>query len=120
MQDYIYLCKTNNKTMATLKKILNLQDKVEILLTKYPELRDDDKLLVSKMWEIELKKQNLDPSTTPINMFLSLYENSCLSNAELVGRARRKIQESNLELRGESWNDRHKEAELTRRKITKY
>jgi len=105
--------------MATLKKILNLQDKVEILLTKYPELRDDDKLLVSKMWEIELKKQNLDPSTTPINMFLSLYETNCLSNAELIGRARRKIQENNYELRGEFWYERHKEAEDTRSKITK-
>lgn len=106
--------------MATIKKILNLQDKVEILLTKYPQLRDDDKLLVSKMWEVELKKQNLDPSTTPINMFLSLYENNCLSNAELVGRARRKVQENNIELRGESWYERHKESELTRRDITKF
>lgn len=105
--------------MATIKKILNLQDKVEILLTKYPELRDDDKLLVSKMWEIELKKQNLDPSETPINMFFSLYENNCLSNAELIGRARRKIQEINFELRGESWYERHKDAEITRNKITK-
>jgi hypothetical protein len=106
--------------MATIKKILNLQEKVERLLTKYPELRDDDKLLVSKMWDIELRKQNLDPSKTSINMFLSLYENNCLSNAELIGRARRKIQENNIELRGEFWYERHKEAELTRTNITKF
>lgn len=99
---------------TTTKKILNLQEKVEILLTKFPSLRDDDKLLVSKMWEIELKKQNLNPKTTPIELFLSLYEKGSLSNAELIGRARRKLQEEKEELRGETWYERHKEAEHTR------
>jgi hypothetical protein len=102
---------------TTTKKIYNLQEKVEILLIKYPSLRDSDKLLVSKMWEVELRKQNLDPKTTPISMFLSLYQDGKLSNAELIGRARRKIQETIPELRGETWYDRHTEAEYTRRTI---
>ena len=102
---------------TTTKKILNLQDKVEILLTKFPSLRDSDKLLVSKMWDVELRKLNLNPKTTPIDVFLSLYQKGSLSNAELIGRARRKLQETNKELRGETWEERHKEAEETRRTI---
>lgn len=99
---------------TTTKKILNLQDKVEILLTKFPSLRDSDKLLVNKMWDIELKKLNLNPKTTPIEIFFSLYQEGGLSNAELIGRARRKLQEEKEELRGHTWYERHKEAELTR------
>jgi hypothetical protein len=99
---------------TTTKKILNLQDKVEILLTKFPSLRDCDKLLVSKMWDIELRKLNLNPKTTPTEIFFSLYQKGSLSNAELIGRARRKLQEENEELRGVTWYERHKEAELTR------
>lgn len=96
------------------KKIYNLQEKVEILLIKYPLLRDDDKLLVTKMWEIELRKQNLDPKTLPISMFFSQYQNGSLSNAEAIARARRKLQENKVELRGETWEERHEEAERTR------
>lgn len=100
--------------MATTKKVLKLTDKVEILLTRYPTLRDDDKLLVTNMWEIELKKMNLNPKEVPVSMFLSLYQEGKLSNAELIGRARRKVQELIPELRGKNWNIRHKDAEETR------
>jgi hypothetical protein len=102
---------------TTTKKILNLQDKVEILLIKYPSLRDCDKLLSSKMWDIELRKLNLNPKTTPTEIFFSLYQKGSLSNAELIGRARRKLQKEKEELRGETWYDRHTEAEHTRRTI---
>lgn len=100
--------------MATTIKIYNLTEKVEILLTKFPTLRDDDKLLVTKMWDIELRKINLNPSEVPVSMFLKLYQQGELSNAELIGRARRKVQETNVELRGVNWINRHKEAENTR------
>ena len=99
---------------TTTKKILKLQDKVEILLTKFPSLRDDDKLLSNKMWDIELRKMNLNPKTITVDVFFSLYQEGSLSNAELIGRARRKLQKEKEELRGETWYERHKEAELTR------
>lgn len=100
--------------MPTTKKIYNLTEKVEILLTKYPTFRDDDKLLVTKLWEIELKRINLNPKEVPVSMFLSLYQEGKLSNAELIARARRKVQELFPELRGINWNIRHKESEKTR------
>lgn len=100
--------------MSTTNKIYTLAEKVEILLTKYPTLRDDDKLLVTKMWDIELRKINLNPKTVPVSMFLSLYQQGELSNAELIARSRRKVQETNIELRGVNWKNRHKEAENTR------
>ena len=103
--------------MAVTSKILNLHEKVEILLKKYPELKDNDRLLVNKMWDIELRKMNLDPKITNMNMFFSLYENGKLSDADLIKRARRKLQENNVELRGKSWKPRHKESEITRQTI---
>jgi hypothetical protein len=96
------------------KKILNLQDKVEILLTRYPSLRDCDKLLANKMWDVEIRKMNLNPKTITVDMFFSLYEKGSLSNAEFIARARRKLQKQKEELRGETWYERHKEAEETR------
>jgi len=105
--------------MATVKKIMNLQQKVEILLTKYPKLRDDDRTLVKVMWDIEIKKMNLDPKTSPIDMFLSLYENGQLSDADLIKRARRKLQENKEDLRGKNWKPRHKEEVITRLTINK-
>jgi hypothetical protein len=102
---------------VTTKKILNLHDKVEILLKKYPELKDNDRLLVNTMWNVELQKMNLNPKTTPISMFLSLYKDGKLSDADLIKRARRKLQELNVELRGETWKPRHKESEITRQTI---
>ena len=101
----------------TTRKVLTVMQKVEILLTKYPKYRDDDKSLIRKMWEVELLKQNLNLNETNINMFLSLYENGTLSNPDSILRARRKLQETNEELRGETWEERHKEAEETRKTI---
>ena len=102
---------------STTKKIYNLQEKVEILLIKYPSLRDCDKLLAAKMWEIELRKQNLNLKTTTISIFLSLYQDGKLSNAELISRSRRKLQQTIPELRGDAWDERHSEGERTRRTI---
>ena len=105
--------------MATTTKILNLQQKVEILLNKYPKLRDDDRTLVKVMWDIELQKMNLNPKTTTVDMFLSLYENGQFSDADLIKRARRKLQENNENLRGKNWKPRHKEEVITRQTINK-
>jgi len=100
--------------MKITEKVVSLSEKVEILLARYPNLRDDDKLLVTKMWYFEMKKVNLEPNNTPVSLFFTLYKEGKLSNAEVIGRARRKVQELNPELRGKNWEDRHKEAEDTR------
>ena len=100
--------------MKITKKVVSLSEKVEILLTRFPELRDDDKLLVTKMWFFEMKKLNLEPKTAPISLFLELYKQGQLSNADIVTRARSKVQELYPELRGKVWDERHKEGDDTR------
>jgi hypothetical protein len=100
--------------MKTTKKVISLQEKVEILLTKYPQLRDDDKLLVTKMWFFEMKKLNLEPNTAPTNLFFNLYQQGSLTNSDIITRARRKVQEMKEELRGTTWDERHKEGDETR------
>jgi hypothetical protein len=105
--------------MKTTKKLKTLKEKVEILLTKFPELRDDDKLLVTKMWFYELKKYEVEPSLMTAMQFFEIYQQNVLSNSDLITRSRRKIQEENPELRGKSWDERHKEGEETRFDILK-
>lgn len=94
-------------------------DMIQVIIDEHPEAKDNDKLLISKYWEVELLNQNLNPETTPISMFFSLYENNTLSNADTILRARRKLQETNEEYRGETWYKRHKEADHTRMDINK-
>jgi hypothetical protein len=69
------------------------------------------------MWDIELRKMKLNPKTTTIDMFFNLYQEGKLSDADFIKRARRKLQELNIELRGKSWKSRHKEGEITRHTI---
>ena len=105
--------------MKTTKKLKTLKEKVKILLTKFTELRDDDKLLVTKLWFYELKKYEVEPSLMTAMQFFEIYQQNVLSNSDLITRARRKIQEENPELRGKSWDERHKEGEETRFDIIK-
>jgi hypothetical protein len=105
--------------MITTKKLKTLKEKVEILLTKFPELRDDDKLLVTKMWFYELKKYEVEPTLMSAMQFFEIYQQNVLSNSDLITRSRRKIQEENPNLRGKTWDERHKEGEETRFDIIK-
>jgi hypothetical protein len=105
--------------MKTTKKLKTLKEKVKILLTKFTELRDDDKLLVTKMWFYELKKYEVEPSLMTAMQFFQIYQQDILSNSDHITRAKRKIQEENPELRGKTWDERHKEGEETRFDILK-
>jgi len=101
------------------REIKSLQEKVKVLLTKYPDMRDSDKLLVTNFWYFELRKLGIDVETKPIAEFFAVYQSGVVANADLITRARRKVQEENPDLRGDSWEERHKEASETRKTISK-
>ncbi len=99
---------TNNKTPLT--PIVNMQEAVKAMLNIHPTTRDDDKLLVAKIWWHCTKKMNIDPEKATMLDFMQLYKDGHLPSADVITRARRKVQENYPELRGNTWDERHNEA----------
>ena len=100
-----------------IRQMKTMQDKVASMLKKYPATRDDDKILVTNFWYIEMKNKLLDPQIVTTVTFFQAYADGVISPADLITRARRKVQEENPELRGKTWDERHKEAEIFKNNI---
>ena len=92
--------------MSELKDLSKL---VESLLTQFPLLRDNDKALVFKIWEHQLKELGKDINKLTINDFFIFYlsPDINLTNSDTITRARRKKQETIIELRGNLYDKRH-------------
>lgn len=98
------------------EKIRNMQERVAYMLSRYADTRDDDQKLVTNIWYIEMKAYG-NPDTMLATDFLALYQQGKLSTADLITRARRKVQEENPQLRGKNWEERHKLSNTVRNKI---
>jgi hypothetical protein len=100
-----------------INKIKNIKPKVEELLKTFPECRDDDNRLYLKLcsW--------IDPvlrhPNTSFKYFGTQLLNGTLPILESVTRARRKLQEENPELRGESYKVRKVLAEEVKQEINR-
>ena len=105
-----------NINTMTINRLKNMQDKVTYMLRNYPETRDNDQVLVSNMWYFEVKKV-ADPNEMSVYNFFKMYSQGQLPTADVITRARRKVQENDPSLRGKTWEERHKEAENVRKNI---
>lgn len=85
---------------------MTVRAKVEHCLKSDPTLADDDERLVSNIWHLECLKLHKDPLTISGSDFLKLYSQKQLTSADVITRARRKVEEEIPELRGESWEKR--------------
>lgn len=94
-----------------------MQEIVETILIQSPESRDDDNLLVSKIWGYTLVSMGIKPSEHNMTLFLQMYRSGDLPSADIITRARRKVQELREDLRGDKWEERHKEAKNIRDNI---
>lgn len=74
--------------------------KVFSVLTDVPQSRDDDKVLLSEIWQKE-------STASSVGDFFDELQSGKLSNAETITRMRRKLQEKHVPLRGEKWDVRH-------------
>lgn len=101
----------------SLSKIKSMYDIVKILLQKNEDLRDDDNLLVSKIWAYTLVDMGYKPSEQNITLFLNFYSTNQLPQADMITRARRKVQQECADLRGEKYEERHKEEKNVRDNI---
>lgn len=82
-------------------KLLNVQEKVKGLLTRYPETRDNDMLLYVKFAELIDSEYHQNALHRPFeDVVLNLKEYN-LPSFGSVGRARRKLQEKYPELRAD-------------------
>lgn len=90
-------------------KIRKVEDKVkEILKTSY-ESRDNDMLLIARIWAMEVNSYNLNNMV--IYDFFKLMSDYKVSHATSIIRCRQKIQEHNPEYRGNKYKKRHKKLE---------
>lgn len=98
---------------------INCKEIVKELLTNKPHLRDDDHKLMSNIWLRELGGM---PAATNLSSFefLNLFSQNRLTSPESIRRCRQKIQELYPELRGTSYNERHKQAEKFKQLIKNF
>ena len=96
---------------------ITMQDKVKTLLARNKETRDNDFYVLYWIWRDEFEqlkvneRLNVDFDKTNIINVLSLLKQKELSHPSAVMRARRKVQESEPQLRGKLWKARHAEEE---------
>ena len=85
------------------RKIAKLVDRVTGLLTAKSDLRDNDRRLTCNIWW----KSVPNPKLLMFEDFIKLYIDGKVPESDSITRCRRKVQEENEELRGESWDLRH-------------
>ena len=98
-----------------MKKLFSVVDDVELFLTKYPSLRDDDEKLMANIWNSHIGNLE-DVDAKEILHMLAKHE---LPSYESISRSRRKIQELNPNLRGDKWIERQKRAKKIKKEIAK-
>lgn len=79
---------------------VTVERRVMKIMIDHPETRDSDYILLYFYWKRELDGKNIDLETALLN--------GDITPAESITRARRKLQEIHVNLRGEKWEARHK------------
>ncbi len=77
-----------------------LYTKVKHLLAETPRYRDNDKLLVARIWWEEMQSKGINPETATARQLMDLMVDNRLTKYDSILRARRKVQEHFPNLRG--------------------
>ena len=88
-----------------LTRIRSIKQTVEKILRQYPETRDNDRLLMLKVWAVQNPQLRLSDFT--FWSFAKDFINAEYTDPESIRRARQKLQEEIPELRGRSYHQRH-------------
>ena len=100
--------------MANKYSIINgFKDKdiLKDILSKYPEAKDNDELLIAIVWKLELANNGFNSTNLDIKDFFGLLASQDISKPETITRLRRKVQEEFPEYRGEKYAKRHNHTE---------
>ncbi len=95
-------------------QITKVKDRIAMLLKEHSHLRDSDSQLRANLWYQEIRK--IEPFNEPENDLLvlkicGLIAEDKLTDPESIRRSRAKLQEKYPELRGDKYNERHKNEE---------
>jgi len=86
-----------------LNKIKDMQNRVESLLKRFPAYRDCDTKLVAHIWMEQIGGIERMKEINLHDWMKMWIDNPNIASPETISRARRKIQESNADLRGEHY-----------------
>jgi len=95
--------------------LLSVKDLVKAILTQFPKTRDNDKLLILKVWAY--KKPELRNKAFTFVEFSQLWLADEFPPTESIRRVRQKMQEEYPHLRGEKYKDRHKHQESIKEEL---
>lgn len=99
--------------------IKGVKNRVLYLLETNEHLRDSDEKLIANVWFADLKELQANANEISAFEFLSLLAKGKLTNCQSIHRARRDIQRSIPELKGEGDSARHKKEEEIRDEFRK-
>lgn len=91
-----------------------VKQKIKTYLIIHPETRDNDQLLISHIWTVEI---GVDIYGMSAESLLNFIGSNTLTSPETIVRHRRKLQEDHEHLRGEKYNERQNRAEIIRQTI---
>lgn len=86
-----------------MKNYRSIKGRVELLLLKYPHLRDNVEKLVANIWAEDMRKLGV-----PYNDTLTVLARGELTSFKSIDRAWRQAQKDNEGLRGEKWKLRQR------------
>ena len=102
--------------MQRIDKIKTIKDEVSYMLEASKKSRDSDDKLVCNIWYNRIGKEKIE--TMSAMDLLQIISNGNLPSYDNISRARRKLQEDNEHLRGESYKERHHQEAGVRAKIS--
>lgn len=90
-----------------MKKLSKTKEKVITLLQQHPHLRDSDERLIATFWMGEVGGKEALENMTAFE-FLTKFVNGVYTSTESICRMRRKVQEDDESLRGQTYYKRQK------------
>ena len=93
---------------------MNTYKKVEDILRRYPQAKDNDNILVALYWWEELENNPHQIDREKFKYFLQYFREGNVTMPETITRARRKLQNDKKTLRGDKYNARHAKAKSIR------
>ena len=98
-------------------KIKEMQVVVEDLLHQYAHYRDSDTRIIAHIWMRQLGGLENMKSISLYDFFQLWIENKNIVSPDTITRARRKVQEENVDLRGKTYKKRKKQAKDVKKNI---
>ena len=91
--------------------------RVAAVLLKYPETRDNDRMLCVYYWQQQLLDNGRNPAELDLQDFFLAYTFTDLSDAQTITRLRRKLQMERPQFRGKRWADKQAHQEKVKQDL---